>query len=205
MGEIGVKTVPEFIMLIVIQIFIGMTLAYIVEVIFSASRMAGGLLDIDMGFSASQIIDPTNGRPTTVLSNIFFLLFMIIFISVGGINGLITGIIYSFKFTTPGFFIANDSFIEMILGVVLYMFTAAIQIALPLIATMFIINFIMLIIGKSAPQINIFANIFIIKIALGMLLLYITLPFVGEVFSQMNDVLMDKFIEAINEIFRNKG
>jgi len=201
MGELQVETMPQLVGLIAVQVLIGLTLAFVVEMVFASVTIAGGILDIDMGFSAVTLIDPSSSQMTTVISNLFSILFTIIFIQVGGLNFLISGIVYSFKFTTPEFFIAKASFMEIILVVFSYMLMAAVQLALPFIATMFIVNFILLILGKSAPQMNIFLTMFMIKIAVGMVVLYLSLPFIGEVFMQINEDMTEKYMEVMNEIF----
>jgi flagellar biosynthesis protein FliR len=111
-------------------------------------------------------------------------------------------IMYSFKFTDINFFLGEAIFIELILAVFMYMMTATVQIALPFIATIFIVNFIFLIIGRAAPQINIFANMFIVKIALGFLFIYVTMPFLGEVFMQVNDNMNLKMFEIMEVMFK---
>jgi flagellar biosynthetic protein FliR len=203
MGKLPVETLPDMVIMILTQILIGITLAYVVEMIFTAATIAGGILDIDLGFSAAQVMDPMTNHPVTVMSNFFSVLFTIVFISVGGVNFLIAGIVHSFAFTTPLFFMGHLPFLEVLMGYFNYMLVSSIQIALPLMATMFIVNFILLILGKSAPQMNIFQNMFAIKIVVGIFFLYVTLPFLGEVFMEINDSLMDKYLEVMKYMFRS--
>jgi len=203
MGKIPIETMPDMVMMIVAQMLIGFTLAFVVEMIFTAATIAGGILDIDLGFSAAQVMDPMTNHPVTVMSNFFSVLFTVVFISVGGVNFLIAGIVHSFTFTTPFFFMGHLPFQEMLLSYFNYMLVASIQIALPLMATMFIVNFILLILGKSAPQMNIFQTMFAIKIVVGIFFLYVTLPFLGEVFMELNDALMDKYLEIMKYMFRS--
>lgn len=186
------------------QLIIGLTLGYVVEVIFATPKIAGSLIDMDMGFSAAQLLDPGSNQHTTIISNMLYLLFVYIYVAVGGLQSLLSTIVYSFQFLEPTLFFGDADFLEWIKTILLYMFTASIQIALPITASMFIINLVMLIIGKSAPQVNIFANIFTIKIAIGMILLFVALPFIGDVFVQMNEMLMEKVMETMNYMFQRK-
>lgn len=201
MSEVTVSTLPELIGLIVMQTLIGITLAFVVELIMTSVEIAGGIIDIDMGFSSITVLDPSSNRQVTIVSTVFSTLFTVVFIQIGGLHFLISGIIFSFKFATPEFFIGKLSFIEAILAVFSYMLVASIQIALPFIATMFIVNMVLLILGKSAPQMNIFMTMYMIKIAVGLFVLYISLPFLSEVFMQINDHLTEDFADVMNEIF----
>jgi flagellar biosynthesis protein FliR len=202
MGDVEVGSTLSFVLLLMSQILMGLTLAFFVDMFFQISQMAGSLMDFDMGLSMAEVVDPSNGRRTTVMANIFNILFVITFLSIGGIQTLIMSIMYSFKFTDINFFLGEAIFIELILAVFMYMMTATVQIALPFIATIFIVNFIFLIIGRAAPQINIFANMFIVKIALGFLFIYVTMPFLGEVFMQVNDNMNLKMFEIMEVMFK---
>lgn len=194
-GEIESLTV--FVFLILAQIMIGLTLALIVEMFFQVAVMAGSLMDFDMGLAMAEVVEPSSGRRVTVMATFFNILFILVFIGTGGTQILIMNIVYSFKFTDVGFFLGDAAFIEILLAVFAYMMTGAIQLALPFMATIFIVNFVFLIIGRASPQINIFANMFIIKIALGFLFIYLSLPLLGEAFVQLSEVLGERMFEII--------
>lgn len=202
MSGIELNSTMHFVALLISQIMIGLTLAFFVEMFFQIAKMAGSLMDFDMGLSMAEMVDPSNGKRITVMSNLFNILFIVVFISSGGINMLITNIMYSFKFTDPSFFLGKASFIDLLLVVFLYMMTGAIQIALPFMATIFVVNFIFLIIGRASPQINIFANMFIVKIALGLIYFLIAVPLMSEVFMQINDVITERLFEILDVLFK---
>lgn len=204
MKDVAISNIPEFVGMLFTQFLIGITLAFVVEIIFTAVRIAGGIMDMDTGFAAVNLIDPTSSQQTTIISNLLVLLYTIIFVAVGGINSLIYGITYSFKFTTVDYFAAQPTFYQMFMDLMLYMFTAAIQIALPVMATLFILNIVILIIGKTAPQLNIFMSMFAVKILVTFIFLYIALPYIGDVFGSLNDMLMEKYMLAIDEIFTKR-
>jgi flagellar biosynthetic protein FliR len=202
MPELDIHSMPSFALALLIQVAIGITLGYIVEVIISAASMAGGIMDMDIGFSMAMMMDPATKQNSSVLQVLLSTLYYVIFLATGGFNALMTTIVASMKFIQPTAYFGNQSFMDYILSVVLYMLTAAVQISLPLTATMFILNIIMLVIGKSSPKLNIFMNGIGIKIGVGILMLCMVMPFVGQVFISMNEVLLDKFNDALMEMFK---
>lgn len=185
-----------------IQVTIGLILAYITEMVFAAAQMAGGVIDIDMGFSASQVFDPGGGQRITVISNLFYLLFAVVFISLGGFDSLMYAIVYSFDYISIDIVVERNIWFEFILMVFTYMLNMTIQIALPLMASMFIVNFMLLIIGKMSPQMNILMNMFAIKICIGFVFLFLTLPFIADIFAVMNDDLRDFHMQAIKLLMK---
>lgn len=196
-----VISVGEFSVLLLMQIMMGLTLGYVVSLIFAIPQIAGGLLDMDMGYSSSSVIDPSNGTRITLLSNMYSVLFMLIFIMLGGIENLLYGIVLSFHFTKVVFFVGNLTFLDTLMQVFQYMLVSAVQIALPIIAAMFIVNVMMLIIGKIAPQLNIMMNMFPIKIAVGMMFIYFTIPIAGELFADITNNLQEHYLDVLESMF----
>lgn len=194
-------TMPMFVLLLLMQAVMGFALGYVVLVIFSIPQIAGGLLDLDMGFSSSSLIDPSSGQRVSVMANFYSVLFMLIFVMVGGLQSLLYGIVLSFHFTEAVMFTANPNFLETLLLVVQYMMVSAIQIALPIIATMFIVNILMLIIGKVAPQLNIMLNMFPIKIAVGLLFVYFTVTVAGEFFVSITENMNEHYLDVLESMF----
>lgn len=202
MAQVEITSTGGFIFLLFLQVLMGVALAFFVEMFFQIAIMAGSLMDFDMGLSMAEVVDPSSGRRVTVMATIFHILFTVIFIAVGGMHMLIANIMYSFKFTEPNFFLMEADFIELLLVVFAYMMTATIQLALPFMATIFIVNFIFLIIGRATPQINIFANIFIVKIMLGFIFIFLAIPYLSEVFMQINDVLTERLFEILEVLVK---
>lgn len=201
-GEIKAESVFELFGVILINIVIGLVLAYFVEVLFQAIQMAGSLMDFDMGLSMAEVVDPSGGGRKTVVAGIYQTMFVIVFIVVGGVQTLVMNIIYTFKLTDPTFFVVNGSFIEMVLTMIAFMFSATLQIALPFMATIFIINFVFLIIGRASPQMNIFANMFIVKVMLGLGFLVLIVPFMTNMLETYSIVLNEKLQEVITVIYK---
>ena len=81
------------------QIVIGLSLSKIVEMLWNIPKMAGHILDFDIGLSQASLFDVNAGSQSTLLSTIFDIFFLIIFISLGGINYFVATILKSFQYT----------------------------------------------------------------------------------------------------------
>ncbi|PGK51588.1 hypothetical protein CN918_27740 [Priestia megaterium] len=199
-----VTSLGEYIVLIIMQVAIGITLGYVVHLIFAIPQIAGSLLDMDMGFSSSQIMDPGSGQRISILANFYSVLFMLVFVMVGGIENLVYSIILSFHFTEVVMFAGNINFLDTLLLTFQYMMVSAVQIALPIICAMFILNIMMLILGKVAPQLNIMLNMFPVKIAVGLLFVYFTVNVAGEFFTTITENLNEQFMDVLESMFSKK-
>lgn len=204
-GKIEVVNMQDTFQLIgylIMQMVIGLTLAKIVEMLMMIPTVAGTIMDMEMGFSSISMYDPTTKQNNTILGVMLNIIFVVIFISLGGVNSLILTIIRSFELTDTLLFLGKKEFLDFYVAIFVYMMASAVQIALPIMGAMFIVNFVLLIIGKTAPQTQIFTNMFPIKIAAGILFLAVTIPILGDVFNYLTEQVIDEFIRSFNYTFK---
>ncbi|MGR5911412.1 flagellar biosynthetic protein FliR [Bacillus cereus] len=80
--------------------------------------------------------------------------FLIIFISLGGINYFVATILKSFQYTEAISKLLTTSFLDSLLATLLFAITSAVEIALPLMGSLFIINFVLILIAKKRSAIK---------------------------------------------------
>lgn len=199
-----IQTEFEFIGYLIVQIIIGLVLAKLVEFMMTIPKLAGGLMDIDMAFSQASIFDPSTNQQSTPISTAFNFMFLLIFISLDGIQRLIVTLVHSFELTETLRFFGTDEFLDYVLGIVAYMFSSAVQIALPVMGSMFIVNVVLIIIGRmvSSMQQGVFQNMFPIKITMGLLFLIAAIPIIGDIFAFFTDKVIEEYINSFNYLFK---
>ncbi|MCU5321963.1 flagellar biosynthetic protein FliR [Bacillus cereus] len=193
-----IKTVWDVAAYAATQIVIGLSLSKIVEMLWNIPKMAGHILDFDIGLSQASLFDVNAGSQSTLLSTLFDMFFLIIFISLGGINYFVATILKSFQYTEAISKLLTTSFLDSLLATLLFAITSAVEIALPLMGSLFIINFVLILIAKNASQLNIFMNAFVIKITCGILFIAMSVPMLGYVFKNMTDVLLEEYTKLFN-------
>lgn len=70
-----IKTVWDVAAYAATQIVIGLSLAKIVEMLWNIPKMAGHILDFDIGLSQASLFDVNAGSQSTLLSTIFDIFF----------------------------------------------------------------------------------------------------------------------------------
>ncbi|MEM4992793.1 flagellar biosynthetic protein FliR [Priestia sp. SB1] len=203
MEPIGVDSLWTFLAMMLLEIIVGLILAYVVELMVSIVRIAGSIVDIDVGFS-NPFMD-INHTQTTVFSSLFYLMFVLVFLVTGGFNDVFAGFIYSFGLDISKQFLLGGNLLDFLLKTFTYMFFGALQIALPFMMATFLVNLALLLMSKSVDKINILANVFGIKILVGIMLVFVAIPTITVVFQQVNDNLIEKFFDAMNYMFVRKS
>ena len=82
--------------LMVVQVLVGLAFAFAISVVFAAIETAGGLTDIVAGFSYGSLIDPVDGQPGGVMSGLYGLVGLAMFIAIGGDAWMLRGMARTF-------------------------------------------------------------------------------------------------------------
>jgi len=172
----------------------GLVLGLAANCIFSAVRIAGQYLDIQIGFSMAMIVDPANGMQNTLVAQFFYLLGVLLFFSLDIHHVLISALVMSYDLVPPGGLLINGQVILSLLKIFLLMFTFAIRMTLPIILVLVISDISLGLISKTVPQFNVMMIGFPIKIGVGMLTLLLLTPvlgtLIGSLFQTMEDQLL---------------
>lgn len=164
---------------------VGLLTGMICNMILQILNIVGQIFDLHIGFLMSSFFDPTLGGQVTLTAKFLYLTGIVLFFTLDGHHMLIMGLSRSFEilpldtamFTGGGMVVLIKAFARMI--------TVAVQISAPVIAVMLIIDVCLGLLGRTAPQMNIFMLGFPIKIGVGILTLAIMVPLLGVVFQSL--------------------
>jgi len=158
------------------ELLIGLAMGFALQLVFAALQIAGELVATTMGLSMAQMTDPVNGSQVPVLGQLFFMIGMLLFLSLDGHLALVAVLARSFA-TLP---IGGPGFAGAELWAMLdfagLMFSGALEVALPAVTALLAANLMLGVITRSAPQLNLFSFGLPITTALGLALLLIALP-----------------------------
>ena len=147
---------------------------------FSAALVAGELIGNAMGLGFAAMVDPTTGQQNPALSQFLSILGTFLFLSIGGHLALAAIIVESYRALPPG-----DAWItaESIRGLVYFgsiLFAAGLSIALPVGFAIVLVQLVMGMLSRTAPQLNLFAVGFPAALLAGIVLLAIAAPVMGD-------------------------
>ena len=172
-------------LLIAQQILIGAAMGAIFHMVFAVFTIGGQVIAMQMGLGFATMIDPVNGSQAPVLSMFYILLVTLFFFLLDGHLAIIGLMIDSFQSMPIGTEGISDASFWNITAWASQMFSSAIMVALPAITALLLINMSLGVIGRAAPQLNIFAVGFSITITAGFYVILISLPVVLAQFKQV--------------------
>lgn len=180
----------EGLLLISQQILIGVSIGFMLQLLFNAFIIAGQVIAMQMGLGFASLVDPQNGQTVPVISQFYLIFVSLIFVSINGHLVLIQVLAESF-FTLPvgSGGLPIESFRDIaLLGS--WMYAAAILIALPAIGSLTMVNLGFGILSRAAPQISPFSIGFPMSIILGFVIMLFTLPLVGQHLIDLSDEML---------------
>src|SRR3954462_6278112 len=179
-----------------LQVFIGAGLGFITAMLFASLQAAGDLLDLFGGFTLAMGYDPLSLNQSSVFGRFYNLVAVTILFASDGHQLILRGFLQSFRTLPLDLSFSLNTFSQLLLKGVGEMFVAALQIAGPLIAVLFLTDVAFGLLNRVAPALNAFQLGFPAKILLVLLLSGIaitTLP-------QVVETLVDKAVIATLKI-----
>jgi flagellar biosynthetic protein FliR len=145
---------------------IGIALGFGTRLIFAAVESAGSLIDLFGGFSLSFALDPLSQNNTSIFGRFYGLLATTLIFASQAHMLIIAGFLRTFQTFPLDASMSLSRLDQHLVPALTSMFVAALQIAGPLIIVLFIADLAMGLLNRIAPQLNVFALSFPLKIML---------------------------------------
>ena len=157
------------------ELMIGIVIGYAAQLLFTGIQYAGELISTQMGFSLATIIDPNFNNQSTVVAQLYNFLALLIFISLEGHHFLIRATIQTFDFVPLAGFEYSTDLGRYLLSLFANIFTVAFRISVPVLMTLFLTSLAMGLMGRTIPQMNIFMISPPLQIAVGLVMIVLSL------------------------------
>ncbi|THF65718.1 flagellar biosynthetic protein FliR [Pseudothauera nasutitermitis] len=163
------------------QMLIGIAIGFMMRLVFAAVDMAGSLVGMQMGLSFAIFFSPTAGGQTAVLSEFLGLVATLLFLSINGHLLMVDAVVRSFEWlpisTAP---VAAEGW-AFIARYAVTIFALGLLLSLPMLTALLVTNIALGILTRAAPQLNLFAIGFPISLAMGILVLMLSMNYLGPV------------------------
>jgi flagellar biosynthetic protein FliR len=172
------------------QLLIGLTMGFALRLIFTAAEMAGELIGLQMGLGFAMFYDPQNAGQMPVVGQFLGVATMLIFLALDGHLLLLSALAESFRDLPVGVLPGQGRWLD-IAGWGARIFSAALLLAMPVIAALLTVNLALAALTRASPQLNVFAIGFPITLAVGFAALLLTLPWLAPAINGLLRETMD--------------
>ena len=190
---------PKLILIIMQELFIGLTVGLVLNIGFAAVSLAGEKIAATSGLAFAATVDPTGGGQSPVISQIFMMFLIVTFLTING-HLMVLGFIYkSFEYYPLGEFTTYSDLVSAGLSASEILFKSAAMIMLPIVVILIFVNIAVGFITKSAPQLNLFSFGFPMTLIGAFLILYFSVDALAFAFKdlllEIIDLLMSFLVE----------
>jgi flagellar biosynthesis protein FliR len=173
--------------LILEGMLVGLGFAFSFAVLFAAVESAGSLADLGAGFSYGNLINPVSGGESGPITHVYSLLGIAVFLVIGGEGWVLRGLARTFALVPLTSAPRITTLVAGAEQVFATVFTSAVEIAAPVLIALMITDVAFGVVSRVVPQLNVFAVGFPAKVAVALLLVGASLPFVaGWIAGQMS-------------------
>jgi flagellar biosynthetic protein FliR len=179
-------------------LLVGFAFAFALAMLMAAIDSAGSLIDVVSGFSYGALINPMNNESSAIMSRFYSLVGTLIFLMIGGDAWTLRGLGRTFELVP----LTDAPRLSSLVGgseqVFSTVFTAALEIAAPVLAALLITDVAFGIVSRVVPQLNVFAVGFPTKVAVALLVVAASLPFVSNWISGQLSVSVGAALGALH-------
>jgi flagellar biosynthetic protein FliR len=133
----------------------GLALGYVTLLIFTALEIAGQLVDFQAGFSMAQTIDPSTGINAAHYGRFYYWMGICVFFLLDMHHVVISTLIRSFEYVPLGEITFVGLTTNAILRIFSNIFELAVNLAVPLVLVVLVIDVVLGIVSRTIPQINV--------------------------------------------------
>lgn len=168
--------------IVVREVMTGLLIGFAAYICNSIILFAGNIIDMDMGFSMAMEFNPSLNTQSTITGNFYYYLVMLILVASDMHSFILRAVCDSFTVVPIGKAVFDWD--HLVLSITKYMgdmFVIGFRIFLPFFACIMILNCVLGIMAKVAPQMNMFSVGMQLKLLVGFAVLFLTIFLVPTV------------------------
>jgi flagellar biosynthetic protein FliR len=187
--DLAYQGVIGFAGLLISEALVGIILGFFTNICYYILAFAGQMMDMEIGFAMVNEFDPVSNIQTTITSNYYSYIVMLIMMVTNLHHYLIIAFADAFKIVPIGGAHFSPNLYLLMVEFIKEYFIIGFRIILPVFAATLILNVILAILAKVAPQMNMFVIGIQLKIFVGLAVLFMVVgltPRVAEfIFDEM--------------------
>ncbi|WP_167956861.1 flagellar biosynthetic protein FliR [Anaerosporobacter faecicola] len=185
--------VLDYAILITRELITGILIGFSANMCMYILNFAGQMVDMEIGFSMVMELNPVSRIQTTITANLYTYIVMLIMLLSDLHLHLFKAIMDTFTLIPLGHTVFKSGLYDNVLKFITDYFVIGFRIILPVFATILIVNIVLGILAKVAPQMNMFVIGMQLKVFVGLFILYLVMGLMPQVtdflFSEMKTII----------------
>jgi flagellar biosynthetic protein FliR len=175
------------------ELLFGLAIGTALSFIFVAVNWAGEIMGQQMGLGIGHAFDPSMGQAGSVVGDLYFMLTIVIFLSIGGHRALLWGVWESLHSLPLLSVTMTQDILDLVVGLLQSATALAVQLAAPMLLTMLLTDVVLGFLSKTIPQLNVMSAGLSLRAMLGMAVLIVCV-------GMSSNVIRDSMSDALRQL-----
>lgn len=194
-------TLLEYAILVLKEVITGLLMGFACNICTTVVGFAGRVIDMETGLSMASLMDPTTKENMSISGMIYSYSLTLMLMISGIYEYVLKALAESFTLIPiAGAIFHTDKLLDAMLKFMADYVMIAFRICLPIFAVMILLNALLGILAKVAPQMNMFSVGMQMKVLVGLTMLFLTtgmLPGISDMIYTEIKIMMVAFVEAM--------
>ncbi|MDE7268084.1 MAG: flagellar biosynthetic protein FliR [Lachnospiraceae bacterium] len=180
------------------EVVVGLLIGLSAQLCTSVVLFAGRIMDMEMGLSMASIFDPLTNEQSTITGVILQYGTMLILYTTGLHRYLLKALMETFTLIPiDGLHIDTNRLLETMIGFLSNYIIIGFRICLPVFASITLMNIVLGLLAKLAPQMNMFSVGIQLKLLAGLSVLLITMTLMQDICTFINTQIQQMVVSAV--------
>ncbi len=193
-------TPQAYVALLLSELILGGIMGLLLSWLLEAARLAGEVVDLQIGFRAGALYDPVGAGSSSVIGQFWFLAAVVLLFALDGHHWLLRGLVRSVELCPVGTLVFDRSLAAVALSAVQALFTLALQTAAPVVAALILADLTLGLVGRSMPQMNLMLVGLPGKIIVGLAALALSSPLLVRLLTETLALLESHLLAVLRAV-----
>lgn len=184
--------------LVVVELFIGIIIGYMTNICIYILNFAGQIIDMEIGFSMVNVMNPAANMTSTVTGTMYTYFVMLALLATDIYRYILIAMMDAFQFIPVGKAVFRISIYSIMVTFIKDYFILGFRIVLPVFAAMLMVNVVLGVLAKVAPQMNMFVIGMQLKVFVGLVILCLA----GKYIPDVAEMVYSEMKTMVNEVIK---
>jgi flagellar biosynthetic protein FliR len=165
------------------EAMIGLALAFSVQLVLVSAELAGHLAGFQLGFSYASLVDPQSGARNSVMSALYGMLALFVFLAIDGHHEMLRALAASYDAMPVGAWHVEGNIGMLVARMFGLIFTVGLQLAAPVILVLMVVELALGLMARTMPSLNLMMSGAPVRLLIGLIAVMATLQVIPHVVS----------------------
>jgi flagellar biosynthetic protein FliR len=159
------------------EVLLGVLMGTVASLFIHGVEFGGHLVGLQMGFAASTLFDPLSRNQAAVIGRFQGMLALVLFLIMNGHHAMLQSLALSYRAVPPSLSAFGSEAGTKLIALTGTVFTIAVRTSIPALVALLLTQIGVGLLAKTMPQMNVFVIGFPVRIALGLTVIGLSMPY----------------------------